>query len=392
MAVPRPRRNGLRPRGEGWGRGHQTSARPLALAFTGLIVYASLYPFSGWFWPAGQPLTALLVPPWPPWHDRFDIWANLIGYLPLGLLAYVAGVRGGRSVGGSAAFAIVAPSALSWAMEFTQHFLPGRYPSLMDWALNSAGALGGVIAGVVVHAAGGVERWHATRGRWFEPGSGPVLALLLLWPPGFLFPAPVPFMQGPSWERVQEFLFERFADHPWRSSLEWLWGNLGSSAGPLSEPVEAFGAALGLLGPCLLAFSVTRPGPRRAALALLALAAGLAANTLSAALNFGPGHALAWITPMVPAALGAGLLLAAACLPLGQRACAALGLVALSAGVVLVAQAPSDPYYAESLQAWEQGRFVRFHGLAQWLGWLWPLAAGGALFGRIARAETAPRR
>ncbi|HOL37251.1 MAG TPA: teicoplanin resistance protein VanZ, partial [Rubrivivax sp.] len=36
---------------------------------------------------------------------------------------------------------------------------------------------------------------------------------------------------------------------------------------------------------------------------------------------------------------------------------------------------PTDPYYAQSLQAWEQGRFVRFHGLAQWVGWLWPYAA-----------------
>jgi hypothetical protein len=26
------------------------------------------------------------------------------------------------------------------------------------------------------------------------------------------------------------------------------------------------------------------------------------------------------------------------------------------------------------LQAWEQGQFIRFHGLAQWLGWLWPYA------------------
>ena len=40
-----------------------------------------------------------------------------------------------------------------------------------------------------------------------------------------------------------------------------------------------------------------------------------------------------------------------------------------------MAQAPADPYFALSLQAWEQGRFIRFHGLAQWIGWLWPFAA-----------------
>lgn len=27
-----------------------------------------------------------------------------------------------------------------------------------------------------------------------------------------------------------------------------------------------------------------------------------------------------------------------------------------------------------TLQTWEQGRFIRFHGVVQWLGWLWPYA------------------
>ena len=43
--------------------------------------------------------------------------------------------------------------------------------------------------------------------------------------------------------------------------------------------------------------------------------------------------------------------------------------------LVLLARAPSDPYYAEFLSTWEQGRFVRFHGVAQWLAWIWPFAA-----------------
>jgi hypothetical protein len=43
--------------------------------------------------------------------------------------------------------------------------------------------------------------------------------------------------------------------------------------------------------------------------------------------------------------------------------------------LVLLNQAPADPYFAQTLQTWEQGRFIRFHGLAQWLGWLWPYAA-----------------
>ena len=60
----------------------------------------------------------------------------------------------------------------------------------------------------------------------------------------------------------------------------------------------------------------------------------------------------------------------------------------MSAGVMLVAQAPSDPYFALSLQAWEQGRFIHFHGLAQWVGWVWPLVALGWLAMHLAARET----
>jgi hypothetical protein len=62
---------------------------------------------------------------------------------------------------------------------------------------------------------------------------------------------------------------------------------------------------------------------------------------------------------------------------------AGLGLVVLTGLVVGVAPAPADPYFAQSLQAWEQGRFVRFHGLAQWVGWLWPYAAMSWLLSRL---------
>jgi hypothetical protein len=55
--------------------------------------------------------------------------------------------------------------------------------------------------------------------------------------------------------------------------------------------------------------------------------------------------------------------------------------------VALVAQAPTDPYFAQSLQAWEQGRFIRFHGAAQWVGWLWPYAAMAYLLARVSARD-----
>jgi len=126
------------------------------------------------------------------------------------------------------------------------------------------------------------------------------------------------------------------------------------------------------------------PGWRRAVLALGALLVALGFMTLSTALNFSPQHALAWMTPFTLPGLGFGIALAWLCAPLPRRLMAGVGLVALTGLAAAVAQAPDDPYFAQSLQAWEQGRFVRFHGVAQWLGWLWPYAAMAWLLARLA--------
>jgi hypothetical protein len=69
-----------------------------------------------------------------------------------------------------------------------------------------------------------------------------------------------------------------------------------------------------------------------------------------------------------------GLVLALASVALPRRGCAAVLLLALMLHLSLLNQAPASAYFALTLQTWEQGRFIRFNGLAQWLGWLWPYA------------------
>jgi hypothetical protein len=55
-----------------------------------------------------------------------------------------------------------------------------------------------------------------------------------------------------------------------------------------------------------------------------------------------------------------------------QRVSAALLLLGLGVLLSLLNQASASPYFEQTLATWEQGRFMRFNGLAQWLGWLWP--------------------
>jgi VanZ family protein len=355
---------------------HQrSSAALLALAYAALVLYASLYPFAGWRWPPGPSLGALLKLPWPPWRDPFDVVSNVLGYMPLGALLYVAQVRGGRRASWAGLLAMLAGAALSYAMEVTQQFLPGRVPSRVDWALNCAGAAAGAALAATLDALGLLQRWQAVRERWFVRDSAGGLSLLALWPIGLLFPTPVPLGVGHVGNQLREALLTLVEDVPWAAGLQALLEGPGTWVEPLPPLSEAMVQMFGLLAPCLVAFSVARRGWRRALLVLGLLVVAVAATTLSTALSFGPVHAWAWVTPVSLPALALATLLAAACTLLEPRAAAGLGLAVLGALVVMVSQAPVDPYFADSLQSWEQGRFIRFHGLALWIGWLWPYAA-----------------
>jgi hypothetical protein len=180
---------------------------------------------------------------------------------------------------------------------------------------------------------------------------------------------------------------ELLADTPWAGTVAWPAAVRGALRPAVSPWLESTAVAAGLMAPCMLAFAVLRPGWRRLWVAVLALALALATTALSTALNFGPVHAWAWVTPAVTRGrvLGGVLILGAS--RLQPRLAGALGLVALAISVSLGASAPADPYFAASLQLWEQGQFIRFHGMSQWVGWVWPYAAMAWLMARLAGAR-----
>lgn len=364
---------------------HRSSAAFLAIAYAALIVYASLYPFTGWRWP-GLSVWAFLTRPWWQWWTVFDVVANLLGYLPLGALVFGAAVRSGRGPGLALVASATSGLVLSFSLEMLQNFLPARIPSNVDLGLNAAGAVMGGLLAWGVHVLGAVERWQAVRDRWFIGRSAGGLVLLVLWPLGLLFPGPVPFGNGPVWPMLRDTLAAWLEDS---MLARWVepWIVADDSTLPMSVGTEFTAIALGLLAPCLVAFSISWPGWRRVVLALGAAFTGLLATTLSTALNFGPEHALAWRTRPAEAALTAGLLAAGGLAWVPRRVAAGLGLIVLAAMVAVLAQSPADAYFAQSLQDWEQGRFIRFHGAARWIGWLWPYAAMGYLLARIAARD-----
>lgn len=358
---------------------HKSSAWPLALAYAGLIAYASLYPFEGWRDQGVGPLM-FLASPWPRYWTWFDLVANMVGYAPLGFLLSVA-QRRTAPPGSAGSWTWLAAVALSLGMESLQSYLPSRVASNVDLALNALGAAIGALVAAGLDRAGLLARWSRWRAKWLvEPARG-ALVWLALWPVALLFPAAVPLGLGQVLERVESSVSAVLQGTPF---LEWV-PLREVELQPLWPGAELLCVMLGLVVPCLLAYSVARSLAGRLASTLLVGTIGLLASGLSAALSYGPEHAWAWLSLPVQVGYGVGLVVAAGLLPVGRRACMVLALVALCLQLSVLNNAPTGAYFAQTLQTWEQGRFIRFHGLVQWLGWLWPFGVLAYLVARLSR-------
>jgi VanZ family protein len=346
----------------------QTAAWPLVWVYALLIVYASLYPFDGWRVQGIAPWV-FLTAPLPRYWTVFDVGSNVAGYVPFGFLMALA-VHRTRHRLPAIALTTLTAAGLSLLLESMQMFLPVRVPSNVDAALNTGGAFAGAAFASVLERVGLLDRWSHFRSRWFVPDASGAIALLALWPVALLFPVPVTFGLGQVLERVEAALAHALEGTPW---VEWL-PLREVELQPLLPISEVLCVAIGLLLPCLLAFGVLRLWQQRIVAAVVLTCTGFAASVLSSALTYGPAHAWVWFSTEV----AAGLVLALGAMVImsfcAVRSCWVLALAALVWQLSLLNNASANAYFALTLQTWEQGQFIRFHGLSQWLGWLWPFA------------------
>ncbi len=357
----------------------KTAAWPLTLAYIALIIYASLYPFDDWRNQGILPW-AYFTQPLPKYWTGFDVAINIAGYAPLGFLGVLTALRTGHS-----RLAVLGVTllvfTLSMILEGVQNYLPSRRASNVDLWLNALGGfLGGTLAWVL-EKVGAIDRWSHFRRTWFVPQARGGLVLLALWPIAVIFPAAVPLGLGQVLERVEQALGEALSDTPF---LEWLPMRT-IELQPLLPGAELLCVLLGALIPILLAYSILRTTAQRVIFLIAALAISVLVSGISAGLSFGPEHALAWLTLPVKLGLLGAAVAGVLCLALSSRSCIAVLLLALVVQLFVLNLAPASPYFAQTLQTWEQGRFIRFHGVVQWLGWLWPFAAVAYVMARISK-------
>lgn len=361
---------------------HKTSAWPLALLYVGLVVYASLYPFAQWRYQGVAPW-AFLTMPWPRYWSAFDLVTNFLGYVPVGFLLTLSVVRRG-SAHYAAAWVTLLAGVLSLLLESLQSYLPMRVPSNLDLALNTLGAGAGATLAWSLEKLGVIARWSVFKARWFVADAQGGLVLLTLWPAALLFPAAVPFGLGQVLERLEAALGDLLQGTPF---LDWLPVR-ELELQPLLVPVQWLCVVLGLLIPCLLGYCIIKSALQRVKFMLLLLLIALLVSALSAALSYGPQYAWVWFSAPVKAGFLSAALLLLLLVWLPWRVCAALMLLALGIDLSLLNQASANPYFANTLATWEQGGFIRFHGLAQWLGWLWPYAALGYVLNRVGQRQS----
>lgn len=364
---------------------HRSSATLFALLFAALIGYASLYPFSQWR-DQGVGAFEFITAPWPRYWSHFDTVANFLGYMPLGFLSTLALLRT-TLVPRPVVWVTLAASGLSLCMEALQTYLPQRVPALSDWLLNTGGALAGASLASAMERLGAIDHWSRFRNRWFTRDARASMVLLATWPVALLFPPAVPLGLGQVFERLETTIENIFANTPF---LQWLPVR-SLELQPMAPVSEVVCVALGLLAPCLLGYTVIPDWQRRLRFFCAVFALSIFASSLSTALSYGPESAWAWMKLPVWIGLACGISGALLCLALRERACLAWLLVALVWQLSLVNLVPSTPYFAQTLQGWEQGRFIRFNGLAQWLGWVWPYLAVGVAIQKLSQRSDGHR-
>lgn len=335
----------------------------LTSAYALLVIYATLYPLSGWR-DTGLPFWNFLVWQWPRYWTSTDVFFNVLVYVPLGFLLATL-FSSGVSRGFAALLAVLLVTTLSLGLESIQNWLPTRDPAMLDFASNT---LGGILGALLAIPWG--KPWLNRLGQWQHrhirnlPGAELGILLLLLWLGCQLFPVAIPLGMGDvryllGLVNVQHFDPLRFQV----MATAVIAANL-LAAGLLCSLLPQARWQVFVLVPCLFLLSC-----------LLRAIGQLWQGGLLGGPFPGIANALIWAGPAWQdgAWVAGALLLLTLFLPINARILVA-GL-ALLVATVLINLTPADPYSPLSGSAGLPRLFFNVQNLAHGLAALWPFLA-----------------
>ena len=377
-----------------WQRRPSAFSRQALIAYAALVVYGSLYPFSGWRSLGIGPL-AFLTDPLPQYVTAFDVVTNVLGYMPLGALIVLALYPRWRGAAAVCA-AFLGGGLLSGVMESIQTYLPTRVSSNLDLAANALGALvGGVLVAPATSALLDRGLLRRIRFTWFERHGAYVIGLSALWPFAAMFPAPYLFGGGDLprvlWENLDPAMQDAIL--VW-TPASWDIESWPDRLGALlpDDSWEALITSSNLFAALVLVTLLTRERAPRIRLMLGLIVATLFAKAGASFLQSRAGLTFDWATDGALEGIGIGAAAGVLSVALPRALRAALAGGALVVGLALVNMLPVNPYFDIVLADWRQGRYLHFNGLLHWLAWVWPYAALGWLASAAERAWFTRRR
>ena len=377
------------------GRHHRIGLWMAAVAYLLALVVVSLFPFQGWA-DNGLSPWAFLSQPFPRYRTGFDLWTNILAYIPLGLLwaSLFAAARTAQlktpGLGWSVSIMVRAwlvGVVLSFLMESLQTYLPSRRAQWLDLLANG----GGAFLGVVFWALGArISRWHRSQQPQFRgaicalpvPGGWVMGAVLLTgWVIGQASPQSLWLALGDPFSSV-------FSLRPWAWLLDQpTLGPLGPAEGLLTETVLVCSGLITLA--VILRITLLAMGQRWSnrlhrrwgvllgmtivgavlvrALWIWLLAPGVQADPEQLRATLGE-----WLTPGVQTGIFLAGLLGAAAFAWRLIALIRLVLVLTLLALVLANGLPSSGY-EPSLSNWASGQWFNLRGLAALSAAVWPL-------------------
>jgi len=341
-------------------------------AYLLVIVYASLSPFTGWATP-GLPPLAFLQEPWPRRWQYFDMFVNMLAYVPLGLLLTLALMRWMRPAL-AMALVLVAGTLLSLGLETGQMYLPTRVASKVDVLLNAAGTALGALLAVRTGRMPLWARFHELRERWCLPGRivEPGLALLAIW---FLTQV------DPSLPLLSVLSLPDALPIP----------NTGFIPPREFSLPSAAAVAINTLAISLFVMALMRQR-WRALIAMCALVATAASIKLAVAVVMLKARAVfIWLSAEVVIGIALGMAVAALMLALPRTAVIRLGIGALACSFVSthLFNDPTQPGLALWPFRWTYGQLLNYTGLARTVAELWPIAAAWYLLRLLRSLQSA---
>jgi glycopeptide antibiotics resistance protein len=345
----------------------------LTTAYALVLIYVSLHPLGALRWSDAAPWGFVFKPWSKSGVTPFDVWINLLAYVPLGLgLAHLLSVsrvsrwvkkRFRNSI--KIVLALLIGAGLSFFLESMQSYSSVRVASMWDVVCNSAGVLfGGVLAALLEGRMAWLKR---LLNHIIGPHRGALWAVIGLWGLAQLHPQGWSFMTAPLALLADGWIAARTSSLPLTAiQLQSL------------ETVASVVALSGMLSLIRLALHKQLSLIERSVCLLIGLLMVMLWQAIAYNLQYGWGEwRLLANTGFINAIIYIALAYVAwALLPAPWVAVGAV--LSLAVHTALAQILPPHPY-TSSAELWQQGRLIHLYGLTTVVSALWPIMALAAL-------------